>query len=333
MDAGDGTQWPDMRKIHSLREQIWDQTFKAVNDSLRGRTLPLPPWNLAHPAARTEKVHLSDLPKKMQTVTGSASASPTRCDVRIVFGDMLEEAGKLVEQGWRVAVLNMANAHRPGGGVKAGAGAQEENLHRRSDAFRYTEEQYSGNYPIDKDACLLSRGVVVFRGTEKNGYPFVPPFQIAMISCAAIAGPQLSKKNRKLEYKWPETEKLMRTKIAVIMEAAARSECDVVILSAFGCGAFGNPPNVVARLFHKKLELLPMSSLQQVVFCIFDDHNAYHPHNPEGNVQPFLEEFGLAALGWPESGPGPGPGSGSAAGPRTSASSSMTIPAIPQNAL
>ena len=88
-----------------------------------------------------------------------------------------------------------------------------------------------------------------------------------------------------------------------------RDRCDVVILSAFGCGAFGNPPNVVARLFRNKLELLRMSSLRQAVFCIFDDHNAHRRHNPEGNVQPFLQEFGLAALGWPESGPGPGPGS------------------------
>eukprot|EP00969_Alexandrium_andersonii_P314298 13884993-Alexandrium_andersonii.AAC.1 len=55
--------------------------------------------------------------------------------------DMLEVAQEYAEQGHRVVVLNMAAKVRPCGGVKQGAGAQEENLHRRSDAFRFLEQQ------------------------------------------------------------------------------------------------------------------------------------------------------------------------------------------------
>eukprot|EP00969_Alexandrium_andersonii_P237340 10476359-Alexandrium_andersonii.AAC.1 len=43
--------------------------------------------------------------------------------------------------GYEVAVLNMASSRHPGGGVKSGQGAQEENLHRRTDAFRFLERQ------------------------------------------------------------------------------------------------------------------------------------------------------------------------------------------------
>eukprot|EP00969_Alexandrium_andersonii_P103690 4575355-Alexandrium_andersonii.AAC.1 len=73
--------------------------------------------------------------------------------------DMLEAAQDYVEQGHRVAVLSMAAKGRPGGGVKQGAGAQEENLHRRSDAFRFLEQQSWDNqlYPIPERACLLSQ--------------------------------------------------------------------------------------------------------------------------------------------------------------------------------
>eukprot|EP00969_Alexandrium_andersonii_P220080 9720066-Alexandrium_andersonii.AAC.1 len=46
-----------------------------------------------------------------------------------------------VDSGYRVAVLNMASSRNPGGGVRIGKGAQEENLHRRTDAFRFLERQ------------------------------------------------------------------------------------------------------------------------------------------------------------------------------------------------
>lgn len=36
----------------------------------------------------------------------------------------------------RPVVLNMANAYRAGGGFRTGAGAQEENLHRRTNLFQ-----------------------------------------------------------------------------------------------------------------------------------------------------------------------------------------------------
>eukprot|EP00969_Alexandrium_andersonii_P282369 12483480-Alexandrium_andersonii.AAC.1 len=72
----------------------------------------------------------------------------------------------------------MASATKPGGGVYGGKGAQEENLHRRTDAFRFLEQQYGpATYPIPGDGCLVSKGVTVFRACEEEGYGFLPsPF-------------------------------------------------------------------------------------------------------------------------------------------------------------
>eukprot|EP00969_Alexandrium_andersonii_P221445 9780553-Alexandrium_andersonii.AAC.1 len=64
----------------------------------------------------------------------------------------------------------MAAARSPGGGVDKGAGAQEEDLHRRTDAWRFLRRQHHrgpdapGLYPIHLGRCLLSSGVTVFRG-------------------------------------------------------------------------------------------------------------------------------------------------------------------------
>ena len=73
--------------------------------------------------------------------------------------------------------------------MQQGAGAQEENLHRRSDACRYLRDQRERLYPISTGTCLLSKEVTVFRGAEFEGYRFIQPFKIDVITCAAQARP------------------------------------------------------------------------------------------------------------------------------------------------
>lgn len=64
------------------------------------------------------------------------------------------------------------------------------------------------------------------------------------------------------------------------------------MLSAFGCGAFGNPPADVAKVFAAVLaEPEFASAFQRVVFAILDDQNAGRAHNPHGNYRPFAEQF------------------------------------------
>ena len=64
------------------------------------------------------------------------------------------------------------------------------------------------------------------------------------------------------------------------------------VLSAFGCGAFQNPPHHVARLFKEVFfEDEFRNRFRLVVFAIMDDHNSWREHNPEGNLLPFLREF------------------------------------------
>ena len=86
--------------------------------------------------------------------------------------DILQVSQELCGRGCRDGVLNTASTSHPGGVFRSGAGAQEENLHRRSDAVRFTYEQSSQFYPIPREACLLSHGVTVFRGSESDGYRF-----------------------------------------------------------------------------------------------------------------------------------------------------------------
>ena len=286
--AGNGTSQPDMRKIRALRTLIWAQTQRVC----RGESCDVfaADPELADPPSYTYRVYAAP---RVFAAPACLQQFP-HCNVAEC--DMLDHAEDLVCQGLSVAILNMAAATKPGGGVRWGAGAQEENLHRRSDAMRFTMDQESGNYPLKGAMCLLSHGVTIFRGNEHIGYPFLhKPFKVTMISCAA---PKYCDWMGKLQ-----CAAILDGKVAAILQAVVESACDAAVLSAFGCGAFKNPPELVAEMFHKHLaHLSPHSGLQQVTFCIVNDHNSFKTHNPEGNVIPFSNLFS-------ETGPGAMPGS------------------------
>eukprot|EP00969_Alexandrium_andersonii_P261935 11579529-Alexandrium_andersonii.AAC.1 len=90
----------------------------------------------------------------------------------------------------------------------------------------------------------------------------------------------------------------MRKKAEVIINAAVELDCDVLILSAFGCGAFHNPPDQAALFFKEALnEVGTEHTLQEVVLCIFEDHNSGQWRNPRGNLAPFEEAFGQGVTG------------------------------------
>ena len=99
-----------------------------------------------------------------------------------------------------------------------------------------------------------------------------------------IQGPELT---MELKYE-PNDEERMRRKIQALLHGATMSKCEACVFSAFGCGAFGNPPDEVARLFKEELCKV---NLRQVTFCIVDDHNARRRHNPRGNFRPFQDAF------------------------------------------
>ena len=202
--------------------------------------------------------------------------------VTVLNDDMLVVAQRLVYSHKRTVVLNMASSRHPGGNVGRGAGAQEENLHRRTNLHRFLYEQKAGTYPIG-DRVLLSQNVLVFRGPEYEGYPFLRwPFHIDVVSAAAV-------QQRWAWAAWAETT--MVNRLRTLLEAIKQSDCDAAVLSAWGCGAYGNDPYKIAQLFHAALNASHGMRNVEFYFCILDDHNTFSEHNPRGNLTPFVEEF------------------------------------------
>jgi len=88
-----------------------------------------------------------------------------------------------------------------------------------------------------------------------------------------------------------------KEKIRLILRIGLLHGHDSLVLSAFGCGAFCNPPYHIAQLFWEVIEHQFFHSFKHICFAIFDDHNTRQQHNPLGNVLPFQQVLGLASDG------------------------------------
>jgi len=199
-------------------------------------------------------------------------------------------------------VLNMASRNRPGGGYLRGAGAQEENLFRRTNYFQSLEDSdhrdfsRKWSYPLEEFSGVYSPEVFIIRQSEQNGYALLPqPLIMSFIAVSAYSQPRVvgGDEKKKIEPNLaPKFADKTIHKIRIILYIALMNGHDSIVLSAFGCGAFRNPPTHMANLFHQVLhEPCFLNKFKCVTFAIFDDHNAHHFTNPNGNFLPFQKVF------------------------------------------
>ena len=175
-------------------------------------------------------------------------------------------------QGKKVAVLNFANNHSIGGAPYS-AGAQEESLCRCSTLLPCLEVEKDSyyNYHIDlfnrglldeygNDDIIYTPGIIVFK-TDESEPKLLPEdewYSVDVITCAA---PEV-----KYCYDKERLQEVIHNRIKKILDVAAFYNVEVLILGAFGCGAFGNPPELVASTFN---DLICHYNFKIVEFAVF----------------------------------------------------------------
>ena len=167
-----------------------------------------------------------------------------------------------------VVGLNMANHKYPGGGVESGAYAQEENCFRRSNYFMFLK---SSLYPIPETSCIYTPLISIIK--DRNYQPLKVPITLSMIACAALRDPKVTEQDTYLD---PQDRALMKDKISQIFQVGYQQKKDTLILGAFGCGAFHNPPNEVAHLFNQVIQLYDRC-FKLLIFAI--KGGGQHDHN------------------------------------------------------
>lgn len=193
----------------------------------------------------------------------------------IVSGKRSFEAAKDYK-GKKVAVLNYAN-NVAIGGAPYSAGAQEESLCRCSTLLpclqamkepfyiKHHKQAHNGEMNfMGNDDLIYTPDVLVFK-SDLRTVPVYPQmlsrdewYKVNVITCAA---PVLARVAT-----LPDNyEMAIRSRIKKILDVAAKEGNEVIILGAWGCGAFKNPVEIVAKVM---VELVKNYHFEIVEFAL-----------------------------------------------------------------
>ena len=155
-----------------------------------------------------------------------------------------------------ILVLNLANPVNPGGGVRKGARAQEEDLCRKSSLLLSLESKAASRYYtynrslhtyMGSDALIITPQVEVIK--DNNGELLDESFVCAVMTCAAPMIKFGLEGMSESEYK-----AMVYRRIVGMLKCAAYLGYQCLVLGAWGCGAFGNDARVISDLFYKALK-------------------------------------------------------------------------------
>lgn len=220
--------------------------------------------------------------------------------VEVVNMDSIECARKKIIEELKddnPCILNMASDKKPGGGYAFGKKAQEESLCRRTLLYHCLDDYYRKQfvakskkwYPLSSDSIIYSPKVLTVRDVDNNLLEEKDYYTCSYISCAALRHPELDEsglylKNYKeailMIYKWKE-----------VLRLAAWKKHKNIVLSSWGSGAFGNPPQHIGEMLHHLLYNDPEfeNAFEHVFIAILD------PYLNTQNFKVYSEIFQPAA--------------------------------------
>jgi len=228
-------------------------------------------------------------------------------------------------------VMNFANGHRAGGGYLGGARAQEEALCRQFPLYHPSMAQKQSTlYPFGAAVARSARDKVkdVQARKEFSAILFTPPTpmlrddverhlralqkeRIFGVSFVAAVAPQKSKDHldEDLLYEAIENCILGSGMHQRLREPVQKGQSRILILGAWGCGAFGNDPFEMSKRFTKVLADRRAAVKQlwsEVHFAVpaFRDQDRRNQHAFEQALKALCgEKLEMVRLSRPESAP------------------------------
>ena len=194
------------------------------------------------------------------------------CKISVVNMDSYQ-AGRQYENP---LVMNFANAHNPGGGFLLGETAQEESLCRcstlyasinsgkASEMYRYNNSHASR---VESDYMLISPDVAVFR--DENYNLLEEP-----VFTGVVTVPAPNRRGAAMLASEKLIEDTFIRRIRIMLLAAAKYGYKVLVLGAWGCGAFGNSAEKVAGYFKEVIvEEEYGKCFEEICFAIYGREN------------------------------------------------------------
>jgi len=272
-------------RMHKLHDTLHTLRHGSERNKLRDQAQNnLKDWK-THP----QNPKSIDLSKKFHVIKGD-------------WGDVAQMFTKAT--GETFAVLNMANAEIAGGGYIEGMPAQEENMFLRTDAHFWVDagefDQAADRYTKDKTNLINGHEGrvyldntegherIVIRGPENRDAPDLGYEPLSNLEIFPIYELRSAAK----DYRGGDPFQLrdLQNRVRAQLETLREKKQKHVILSAFGCGAFRNPAEDVARVYRQEIDTLKSNGFEfdYIVFAIF------YPGYGNDNYPFFENEFSSA---------------------------------------
>jgi len=209
--------------------------------------------------------------------------TPTR---NITFGECgtVETLILKVRDDWNASkdnkycILNFADAYSPGGGVRHGSNAQEENICQKSNLCQVLEgvrewENVIGKFygiakdPYYSDSLIYSPDVLILEKNEGNtsgnsSEDYLVVAQTAVITCAAP-----DQRHEAIS----DTADVFYNRTANVIGHAMVNKINVLILGAWGTGVFNNPTEEVAKGMMRACKDYEGFFINEIIFAIPDE--------------------------------------------------------------
>lgn len=158
----------------------------------------------------------------------------------------------------KVVIMNFANRFTHGGGYLNGARAQEEDLCRVIPALYSSLKNIQ--YPYDKDSVIITPNLTIMRDSDTN-YEFLPIRNQISVGIVSVAA-------QNLQHEQFDEQCVRRTLANMYCSVKCHlSGTDTLILGAWGCGAFRNDPNIMARIMNE-VNLMYGGYFGRIVFSV-----------------------------------------------------------------
>eukprot|EP00928_Gymnodinium_smaydae_P059185 TRINITY_DN4242_c1_g2_i1.p1 TRINITY_DN4242_c1_g2~~TRINITY_DN4242_c1_g2_i1.p1 ORF type:complete len:415 (+),score=76.83 TRINITY_DN4242_c1_g2_i1:61-1305(+) len=267
----------------------------AVSAEDRGGTAPSSRVDPARKALFKEIAESNYQCRQRWVVPKTVYFANDRCDaelpklsrhprVRVTFSeqttcDAMLNLASSGRSGLMVCGLSFANGSTVGGGYKHGSVAQEEDLCRRIPNL-YTSLNRAKNenlYPFGPGTCsdpkvpgkysdvLYTPDLRIARSGEEFRFAFLPKERQATVSLVSAAAPNINFAKDVVD------KALMYNTVRSILIAPRvfQPKVSVLVLGAWGCGAFGGDPVLISELFAQALAMEGLGTLYaEVHFAI-----------------------------------------------------------------
>jgi uncharacterized protein (TIGR02452 family) len=215
------------------------------------------------------------------------------CSVEVIEGTAINVASMFA--GKKPCIMNFADFKLPGGWVTKGGSAQEESICRSTTLnFILTSDKCMNGYYLPNkeklkhwefpqfydDSMIFTPDVFVIKDGDRvpKNLDYSKCYFIDVINCVA---PNLYRF-------YPDQEDLMRIytkRLHKFFEIAKSEGEEILILGAWGCGAFRNNPDPISQVF-KNLIKEYRNEFKKIIFAIPSSGN-------NRNLREFREKMGV----------------------------------------